>query len=204
MRILLVCEGQSDTGLVSHIQRMIIESSGESEVQGELWFRGSSLESKLRGGLRAADNMAGMVDMLFVHRDANRAGADARRGEIDRAVAATPGVPRSIAVIPVRMTEAWLLLDEAAIRKVVGNPHGRAPLGLPTPHEAERRSDPKRILADALLAASETTGRRRRRIQRDFTRFRRQLLVNLPIGGPLEQLPSWARFRDDTLHAIGA
>lgn len=204
MRFLLACEGQSDTGLVSHIERVIIESSGETEVQGEHWFHGSSLECKLRRGLRAAGHMAGMVDMLFVHRDANHVGADARRAEIDGAVATILDAPRSVAVIPVRMTEAWLLLDEAAIRKTVGNPNGREPLGLPTSREAERRSDPKRILAEALLAASEATGRRRRRIQRDFARFRRQLLINLPIGGPLEQLPSWRRFRDDTLCAIGA
>ena len=201
MRFVLVCEGQSDAGLVPHIQQMIIENSGEAEVQGEHWCHGSQLESKIRGGLKAADNM---VDLLFVHRDANNAGADARQREIDLAVAAALNTPRFVAVIPVHMTEAWLLLDETAIRKVVGNPSGRAPLDLPTPREAERRSDPKRILADAFLAASETTGRRRKRIQRDFARFRRQLLVNLPIGGPLEQLPSWARFLDDTLGAIGA
>ena len=201
MRFVLVCEGPSDTGLVSHIESLIIKSSSEAEVQGEYWFRGSPLESKVSSGLREAGNM---VDLLFVHRDANSAGTDARRGEINRAVAATSNAPRFVAVIPVHMTEAWLLLDETAIRKVVGNPSGRAPLDLPTPREAERRSDPKRILADALLAASETTGRRRKRIRRDFARFRRQLLVNLPIGGPLEQLPSWARFRDDTLGAIGA
>lgn len=201
MRFLLVCEGQSDTGLVSHIERMIIESGREDEVEGEHWFHGSVLEEKIRRGLRAADNM---VDLLFVHRDANNAGADARRAEIDRAVAPVTDAPPYIAVIPVRMTEAWLLLDEVAIRKAVGKPDGAAPLDLPTPREAERRANPKQILADALLAASEATGpRRRRRVQRDFGRLRHQLLVNLPLGGTLEQLPSWTRFRDDTLGAIG-
>ena len=117
MRFVLVCEGQSDAGLVPHIQQMIIENSGEAEVQGEHWCHGSQLESKIRGGLKAADNM---VDLLFVHRDANNAGADARQREIDLAVAAALKAPRFVAVIPVRMTEAWLLLDETAIRKVVG------------------------------------------------------------------------------------
>lgn len=143
---------------------MIIENSGEAEVQGEHWCHGSQLENKIRGGLKAADNM---VDLLFVHRDANNAGADARQREIDLAVAAALNAPRFVAVIPVRMTEAWLLLEETAIRKVVGNPNGRVPLDLPTPREAERRPDAKQILNDALLAASETTGRRRKRIRRD-------------------------------------
>ena len=199
MRFLLVCEGQSDTGLVSHIERMVIESGDETEVEGEHWFHGSPLGSKIHSALHAAGSM---VDMLFVHRDANNAGADARRAEIDAAVASIANAPRSIAVIPVRMTEAWLLLDDAAIRKAVGNPNGRSPLDLPTPREAERRADAKQILANAFLTASEATGRRRKAIQRDFARLRRQLLINLPIGGPLERLPSWARFRDDTLSAI--
>lgn len=199
MRFLLACEGQSDTGLVSHIERMIIESSDEAEVEGEHWCHGSPLERKIRNALRSAGNM---VDMLFVHRDANSAGADARRAEVDAAVAAIANAPRTVAVVPVRMTEAWLLLDEAAIRKAVGNPSGRAPLALPTPREAERRNA-KQTLADAFLAASEATGRPKKAVQRDFGRLRRQLLVNLPIGGPLERLPSWTRFREDTLCAIG-
>lgn len=200
MRFLLACEGQSDIGLVPHIERMIIEGSGEVEVEGEHWFHGSQLESKIRAGLNAAGNL---VDVLFVHRDANNAGADARRREIAQAVAAIPNAPRSVAVIPVRMTEAWLLLDEGAIRKAVGNPNGRQPLGLPTLREAERRAEPKRILAEAFLAASEATGRRRSMIQRDFGRLRRRLLVNLPVGGPLEHLASWTTFRDDTLRVVG-
>lgn len=201
MRFLLACEGQSDSGLVSHIERMIIEGSNAAEVEGEYWSRSSPLERKVREGLQAAGNM---VDMLFVHRDANSAGAQARRAEIDEAVAAISNAPRSVAVIPVRMTEAWLILDEAAIRKAVGNPNGRAPLDLPTSREAERRADPKRILADALLAASKETRRKRQQVQRDFGRLRRRLLVDLPIGGPLEHLPSWVAFRDDTLHALAA
>ena len=201
MRFLLACEGQSDAGLIPHIQRLIIES-GETEVDGDDWFRGSPLANKIRRGLDAAEDAKGMVDMLFVHRDADRAGADARFQEIANAVGDVAGAPHYVSVIPVRMTEAWLILDENAIRKAVGKPNGRTPLDLPTPREAERRADPKGILSNAFLAASEATGRRRKKIERDFARLRRQLLVNLPIDGPLAQLTSWAKFRDDTLHAI--
>ena len=198
MRFLLACEGQSDAGLVPHIQRLIIES-GETEVDGDPWFYRRPLANKIRTGLQAADHM---VDLLFVHRDADNAPADARLQEIANAVGEVADTPHWVGVVPVRMTEAWLILDEAAIRTAVGNPNGRIPLELPTPREAERRADPKGILKDAFLAASETTGRRRQQIGRDFGRLRRRLLVNLPIDGPLAQLTSWARFRDDTLHAI--
>ena len=145
-----------------------------------------------------------MVDLLFVHRDANSAGAPARFDEIENAVRVVADAPRWVGVVPVRMTEAWLILDEAAIRAAVGRPNGRTPLHLPTTREAERRANPKDILANALLAASEATGRRRKDIRSDFGALRQRLLRNLPINGPVTQLDSWARFRNDTLDAIGA
>ena len=199
MRFLLACEGQSDAGLIPHIERLIVEHSDEGTVEGESWFHHSPLEKKVRTGMHAAGNI---VDVLFVHRDANSAGADARFQEIARAVEVAGVAVPWVSVVPVRMTEAWLLLDEAAIRKAVGRPNGRAPLDLPTPREAERRADPKQILADAFLAASEATGRREKRIRRDFSSLRRRLLTDLPIDGPVTQLASWTRFRDDTLATL--
>ena len=199
MRFLLACEGPSDAGLVPHIERLIAEAGG-TDVEGESWFYGGRLADKIRKGLEVAD---GMADLLFVHRDADKTGAPARFGEIANAVATVADAPRWVGVVPVRMTEAWLILDEEAIRRAVGRPNGRAPLGLPTPSEAERRAQPKEILANALLAASDATGRRRERIRRDFGRLRQRLLTNLPIHGPLTQLTSWLRFRDDTLRAMG-
>lgn len=200
MRFLLACDGPSDVGLVSHIERLIVDA-GETEVDGESWFRGSPLADKIRKGLEVAE---GMADLLFVHRDAESQGAQARFDEIANAMDGVADAPRWVGVVPVRMTEAWLILDEGAIRRAVGRPNGRTPLDLPTPREAERRADPKDILANALLAASEATGRRRRNIQRDLGRLRQRLLINLPIHGRLTQLNSWARFRDDTLRALSS
>ena len=198
MKFLLVCEGASDAGLTRHIERLIIDS-GQPQAEGDSWFRGKPLKKRIRTGLQVAENT---VDILFVHRDANNVGAEVRLREIANALRGIMDAPSFVGVVPVRMTEAWLLLDEHAIRKVVGRPQGREPLHLPTPHEAERRADPKRILADALLTASDSTGRRKQRIERDFGRLRRRLLESLPIHGRLTQLASWARFRDDTLRAI--
>ena len=198
MRFLLACEGPSDAGLVRHIERLIADA-GEPEVDGESWFRGGPLADKIRNGLAVAE---GMADLLFVHRDADSDGAQARFEEIANAMDVVADAPRWVGVVPVHMTEAWLILDEEAIRRAVGRPNGRIALDLPTPREAERRAHPKNILTNALLAASEATGRRRRNIQRDLGRLRQRLLTNLPIHGRLTQLNSWTRFRDDTLRAL--
>ena len=198
MRFLFVCEGSSDTPLADHIQRLLIRC-GQPDPDGETWHRGARVADRIRQGLQAA----GGLDLLFVHRDADNAGAEARYREIEAAVrdAAQDGLPWT-GVVPVRMTEAWLLLDEAAIRNVVGKPGGRTPLDLPTPQHAERVANPKERLRDALLAASENQGRRRRRFGREFPRLRKRLLEDLPIGGELERLESWAKFRDDTVDAV--
>ena len=140
--------------------------------------------------------------LLFVHRDSDRDGPDARYGEISRAIEEATSSEPWIGIVPVRMTEAWLLLDEVAIRDVVGNPNGRAQLNLPSPVEAERMADPKTTLQSFLLTAGDVQGRRRRKLEQRFPRIRNQLLENLPVGGPLEQLPSWVRFRDDTIAAL--
>ena len=199
MRFLFVCEGPSDIPLIDHIQRLLIECD-QPDPDGEPWHYGARVADKIRKGREAA---GGRPDLLFVHRDADKAGAEARYREIEAAVREVAQDGTSwIGVVPVRMTEAWLLLDEAAIRDVVGKPGGRAPLDLPAPGCAERMADPKERLRDALLAASGNQGRRRRRFDREFPRLRRQLLQELPIGGELERLESWVRFRDDTIRAL--
>jgi hypothetical protein len=102
-----------------------------------------------------------------------------------------------VAIVPVQATQAWLLVDEAAIREAVGRPSGTSPLGLPKLTAIENLSDPKAALQDALRVASQTTGRRRRNVNRSFSDYRQRLLERLDINGPLATLPSWQRLEAD-------
>lgn len=70
-----------------------------------------------------------------------------------------------ICVVPVRMQEAWLLLDEAAIRRASGNPNGKMVLTLPDPHEVECIADPKTTLHELLARASGFHGRRKKKFR---------------------------------------
>ena len=54
-------------------------------------------------------------DLLFVHRDADAAGHEARTREIVDASANMELNVNRVPIVPVRATEAWILLDEAAI-----------------------------------------------------------------------------------------
>lgn len=197
MRFLLVCEGPSDDALAFHIEALL-RQQGVTEIDQITSNTGRLLSEKVALGLEQSGN----VDLLFVHRDSDRAGANARYTESTEAIHIVGYRGPRVGIVPVRMTEAWLLLSESTIRNVVRKPRGRRPLNLPAPNEVERLANPKAALETALLEASEKSGRQRREVVRRFPGFRRQLIQNLPLGGSLEQVESWASFRDDTAAAL--
>ncbi len=113
------------------------------------------------------------------------------------------GMPvRHVPVIPVRMTEAWLLIDEPAIRRAAGNPNGRNPLDLPALKDLEALPDPKEVLHDALAAASGLNVRRRAR----FSPHERARLVSgyMTDYAPLDALPAFRSLQNDILAAVRA
>ena len=113
---------------------------------------GNDLNSRVQAALQYFP-----CDLLFIHRDAEAMSPNQRRAEID-AVMGDSNVP-FVAVIPVRMSEAWLLADEEAIRFSAGNAAGRHRLNLPKRQRWEMLPDPKAILLDALRLASGKSGR---------------------------------------------
>lgn len=127
-------------------------------------------------------------DILFIHRDAERLSRGERKREI-------PIGPKIVPVIPVRMTEAWLLIDERAIRTAAGNPNGRAPLKLPHIHRLETVSDPKATLYAALVDASGFGGRRRQLFQRAAAA--RRVAENIADFTPLRALPAFQEMEAD-------
>jgi len=107
-----------------------------------------------------------------------------------------------VPIVPIRMTEAWLLLDEEAIRMVAGRPSGVEPLGLPTASRVEAVADPKARLRSALEMACGPSGRRLRKFKRDFPAHRRQLLERLDRSGPVRKLSAWQALEADTARAM--
>jgi hypothetical protein len=143
-------------------------------------------------------------DLVFIHRDAEAVAADIRFAEVtDAAVAVGLAKDIVVPVVPVRMTEAWLLLDEVEIRRVAGRPASTVALGLPKARAVEQVADPKALLQQTLLKAGNPTGRRRReQFKRDFGAHRALLLQRLDIDGPVTHLESWQRLKQDIAHAM--
>jgi hypothetical protein len=207
VHFVLIGEGSSDEALVPHLQRLCVEC-GADEATGvapDFSRVRAAVKNTVADKLRAALLLEPEATLYFIHRDADVPLPDARRMELASAVAAAALHRPWVALVPVQETEAWLLLDEAAIRQVAGNPRGRRDLRLPRPSEVENVSRPKERLQEALIIASETTGRRLENFKKDFARHRRLLLQRLPTSGALREVPAWQRLRAEltaTLHAF--
>lgn len=202
-RALLLADGPSDEPLGRHVARIAQRHGVELDVVAPDLRRlepapGLPVPDRLRAVLSVDE----AFDLVIVHRDAEGQDRQFRREEIRAGVdEVKPGLP-SLPVIPVRMTEAWLLVDEAAIRRVAGRPTSTDALDLPSPERVEQVPDAKRVLQRALETASGARGRRLRRFQRDFGGQRRRLLEGLDHGGPVSQLSAWRDLEASVASAV--
>ncbi len=199
VHFVLVCEGSSDEALVPHLRSLLVEC-GAREATGTApdfsrW--GQRISRDIGTRVRVALRLEGHVDLLFIHRDADSPDPELRYNEISMGVAKAGYANTWIGVVPVQETEAWLLLDESAIRRVSGRPKGRVVLNLPSPNHVEEITNPKGRLLEEILRASETSGRRRDHLKKKLSALRGHLLAELRTGGPLQNVPSWVRLKTD-------
>lgn len=198
LRYTLVAEGSSDA-LLLHILDWLWMQCANTHARGE-FFDPRRLRTKpdsLPGKVRAALEQF-PCDVLCIHRDADNHPPEARRREILAAVGNSHRL--TICVVPVRMTEAWLLFNEAALRRAAGNPNGRQPLSLPTPTVVcERLPDPKAKLLSMLREASGLRGRRLARFSPERARFRIAELID--DFAPLRGLPAFQVLEKEIRHA---
>lgn len=159
IRFTLVADGSSDRLLLPILKWAIEQATVDYAVQGD-WANLWGLPVKTRAERIKEAVYRFPCEILFIHRDAEAEAPTIREEEIRRALAESEVQEPAVCVIPVRMSEAWLLLDEQAIRDAAGNPNGAIRLELPVDPEAI--PDPKSILHDLLVQASELSRRRRR------------------------------------------
>lgn len=196
IRYTLVTDGSSDRVLLHPIDWLLMRLT-RLDFEGE-WANPSLLPRGTRADLlqrvtAALENYP--CDLLFIHRDAEADPREARVSEIETALRSLTDRPPAVCVVPVRMTEAWLLIDEQALREAAGNPRGGARLDLPAARALESLPDPKETLFDLLRKASALRGRRLRRFRMRQAGHRLAELIE--DFSPLEQLPAFRAFRND-------
>jgi len=176
LRFTLVSEGTTDENLVP-ILEWAIREQGIPVAQGYFarWHllpkKPTTIVEKIIAGLELQK-----CDVLFVHRDADNSDPNPRRQEIQSAVdeisaSGQLSIP-SIPVVPIQETEAWLLLDEKAIRCAANNPNGKNNLELPHWRRIEQCPDAKSELRRVLRKATEYGPLRLKRFDTESARTR--------------------------------
>jgi len=103
-------------------------------------------------------------------------------------------------VIPVYMTEAWMLADLEALRDVIETDMRPQELRLPRKaKQVELDTDPKQTLKEVLQKAYAHKSRRHRRIDLDFLYEPLALRINL---GRLSEVPAYQQFKADLIFAL--
>ncbi len=205
VEFVLISEGSSDNGLIPHLEAVCLYA-GADEARGIALERQRLplVGSKVVDKIRAAMILAPQANLFLIHRDADSPDPRRRHAEIEQAVEECYLQKPWVAVVPIQETEAWLLLDEPAVRRIAGKPNGTHPLGLPTAATVESMASPKECLQQAIFDANPVTGRKHKNLKRDFPMHRQILLQRLSISGEIRNVPSWKRMRDDLTVALAA
>lgn len=188
---LFIGEGSSDDPLARLVSDAFTMRGVDADIRSlgadRLGADGKDISTKIR----TAQKLFSGFEFVVIHRDCDNQEPSVRLAEISSAVGETlgSGFP-TIEVVPRTMTEAWLLLNESAIRKAAGKPNSKINLCLPKLKNVEGVRDPKKLLQDVILIASNESGRRRQKIAGKFSSHRRNLLDQLDPEA-LEGLPSW-------------
>ena len=179
----VVADGGTDKLLVPIIEWAIHKLDPEVEIlEPEFRKRSGSVEDFL-------NTYESSAMLIFVHRDAENLPLESRMREFTGV--ARPDV---VAVVPVRMSEAWILFDNAAIARAAGSASAR--VQVPSLAEMENIADPKDRLEQLLLeAAQRPTGRRGRKFRRSLAERRVSVAGLISDFGPLEELSAFRQFQ---------
>jgi hypothetical protein len=198
---LVVGDGTTEAVLIPVLNWLIRQTGYTGDLEGQCCdfrlFRREQgkplLTQRVGYGLRLY-----RCDLLFVHRDAERASRETRLREIEAAIddcRTELDQRQQVCVVPIRMTEAWLMFDESAIRHAVGNANGRIPLQLPLLSSVEGIAMPKNLLHSLIREASELSSRRRDGLP--ISHCVRMIPEYIEDFAPLRTLTAFARLEKD-------
>ncbi len=201
----LLGDGSSDRALMPVLEWLLGQLAGSLPIEGA-WADTGLAPHKLEN-LREKMEFAldfFPSDILFVHRDAESQPPNFRHEEISGA-----GDPlvnlllvrptQLVAVVPVRMMESWLLIDENAIRFGAGNPNGLNRLTLPRLKTLEKL-DSKKVLHELVIQASGLQGRHLKKL--DVTHSVQRVSEAIKDFSPLFKLSSFQRLQSDLRAAL--
>ncbi|MGI4735402.1 MAG: hypothetical protein ACRYG7_09505 [Janthinobacterium lividum] len=164
----LVADGSSDRLLKPILEWVLsqhLPPGSAINIQVPDWGRFPRPVPTLPAKLLAAKEFF-TADVYFIHRDTEKTTTwQERSTEIDHDVQQVSTAISYVRIVPVQMTETWLLHNEQAIREAAENPSGRSYIVLPPLKKLEALPDAKMHLLGILREASGLTGRRLKKFE---------------------------------------
>jgi len=162
LKYTLIADGSSDVTLLKIIKWSLDDLYPRLPNDGSFAdFRNiQNPPKKLNDKVRIA-KLYYPFDILFVHRDAESTNTKMiaqRFQEINNELQEEDS-DKTICIVPIKMMEAWLLIDEDAIKKAAGNRNYRGIINLPQTRTLEKELQPKDLLHTLLRNASGLKGR---------------------------------------------
>lgn len=209
----LVADGSSDS-LLKPILEWLLEqhlpSGSTFDLQVPEWGRlPDKISVKTLPEKLLAARLLFTAQIYFIHRDVEKDGTwEKRSQEIDQAIQRVfkTQPPSYVRVIPIQMTETWLLHNEEAIRKAAENPSSRDYLPLPALRELEALKNAKTLLLNILRDASGLSGRKLQK----FEAYERRRLYRLAAlqqeegFAVLRALPAFQALEQEVIALVNA
>lgn len=204
LRYTLIADGSSDKALL-HIVKWSLDDlypklSNEGYLANFSNVKNPPRKSDVSEQVRMAQELY-PFDILLYHRDAENQAKDIleqRKREVFLPLGYT--AKPIVCVIPIKMTETWLLINEDAIKKAAGNRNYRGHLQLPPVRNLEKETNPKKLLHTLLKESCGLNGRRLDKF--NVHKAVHRVAENIQDFSPLRSLSAFRKFEEDLKEAV--
>ncbi len=203
LKFTLIGDGSSDEALLTIIKWLLNDLYPNIPSEGKFadfrFLKSPPAKSNIQEQVNHA-NKYYPYDILFFHRDAESTDTDILDKRKKEVLGKIIYPEKVVCVVPIKMMEAWLLIDEMAVKKAAGNRNYKGPLNLPNIRKIEKLPDPKDTLHRLLVDASNLKGRK----AKGFNPNAATHLVseNITDFSVLRQLTAFQQFETDLKIAI--
>ncbi|MBF0696813.1 hypothetical protein [Actinomyces bowdenii] len=186
-----VGEGPSDNRLIPVLEDLLMQLRPAADIvlEPHRWIE-MPADRSVAAKVQALKDEP--YDLIFVHRDADSAGWEARAQEICSAAKSTSD-KRLVPVIPIRMTEAWALADLWSRDDFREWCSGEEL----TFTSFEKKANPKKILREYL-----SRGEGGLIGPKKFADSSARVLRGIAIDGPIKELDGWRRLIKEVREAM--
>jgi Domain of unknown function (DUF4276) len=200
LRYTLITDGSSDKTLMNIIKWLLDDLYPKISNRGTFgdfrYLQKPPKKGDIKNQIQCAEYFY-PFDILFYHRDAesDKKSIVKERTEEIKSQLEEKYISKTICIIPIKMMENWLLIDETAIKKAAGNRNYSKQINLPQINKIESLNEPKLFLHDLL---KEVSGKKSRQLKNFNVQQAVHLVAeNISDYSLLRNLDSFKQFEEN-------